>query len=85
MLGFEKKGLARIEKTVERIKTDIIDLDKGMGEVDGVIDANNQRVAVKKDELAILETEVKNSNATLESAKKMASSLKGNLESVLGL
>lgn len=82
---FEKKGLARIEKTVERIKTDITDLNKGMGEVDQVIDANNQRVSTKKEELAILETEVKNSNATLEAAKNMASSLKGNLESVLGL
>ena len=82
---FEKKGLARIEKTVERIKTDITDLNKGMGEVDQVIDANNQRVSSKKEELAILETEVKNSNATLEAAKNMASSLKGNLESVLGI
>jgi chromosome segregation ATPase len=82
---FEKKGLARIEKTVERIKTDITDLNKGMGEVDQVIDANNQRVDIAKEELAILETEVKNSNTTLEAAKNMASSLKGNLESVLGI
>ena len=78
------KGSKRIGKVVEKIKTDIVELEKGIGEVDDEIDSNNQRVETKREELSKIEAEVASSNRTLQTAKEMASSLKGNLQGVLG-
>ena len=81
---FEKKGSARIGKVIDRVKTDIVDLEKGVGEVDGEIDSNNQIVTRAKEELVILETETASKNATLTTARDMASNVSGKLKELLG-
>ena len=82
---FEKQGSARIGKVIERVKTDIVDLETGIGEVDGEIDCNNQIVTRAKEELVILETETASKNATLTTARNMAANVSGKLKELLGI
>lgn len=81
---FEKKGSARIGKVIERVKTDIVDLEKGIGEVDGEIADNDQVVEIARENLTILETETASKNATLKTARDMASNVSGKLKELLG-
>ena len=82
---FEKKGSARIGKVIERVKTDIVDLETGIGEVDGEIADNNRVVEVAKENLAVLESDTQSKNATLQSARDMASNVSGKLKEMLGI
>ncbi len=81
---FEKRGSARIGKVIDRVKTDIVDLEKGIGEVDGEIEDNNRVVDAVREQLAVLETDTANKNATLKTARDMASNVSGKLKELLG-
>ena len=82
---FEKKGSARIGKVVERVKTDIVDLELGMNEVDTEIAGNNKVVEVARGNLIALEAETANKNATLATARDMAGNVSGKLKELLGI
>ena len=81
---FEKKGSARIGKVIDRVKTDIVDLEKGVGEVEGEIEDNNRVVDAMRESLQVLETDTANKNAVLTSARDMASNVAGKLKELLG-
>lgn len=82
---FEKKGSARIGKVLDRVKTDIVDLELGMGEVDSEIADNNRVVEVARENLVVLETDTKSKNATLQTARDMAGNVSGKLKEMLGM
>lgn len=81
---FEKKGSARIGKVLERVETDIVDLEKGMVEVDTEIAENNRVVEVARENLASLENETQSKNTTLQTARAMAANVSGKLKELLG-
>lgn len=81
---FGATGSSRIEKVIGRVRTDIVDLEKGMEEVDGEITNNNKVVEVARDNLATLESETDAKNDTLKTARDMAFNVSGKLKELLG-
>ncbi len=80
-----KKGSGRIGKVIDRVKNDIVELDKGIDEVDDEIHTNNGIVDYQRKSLEALEVSIADKNATLQTSKEMASSVKGALEKLLGV
>ena len=80
-----KRGQGRIAKVIGKIKKEIVELEKGIGEVDDEIDANNGHVAVQEEQLKDLKSRVDSENFTLNAAKTMATTVKDNLKNNLGI
>jgi predicted nucleic acid-binding Zn-ribbon protein len=80
-----RKGQGRIARVIDKIKKEIVELEKGIGEVDQEIQANNDHVETQKERLKGLTTRVDSENFTLNTAKTMASKVKDNLKNNLGI
>ncbi|MCK5617051.1 hypothetical protein KAR91_85100 [Candidatus Pacearchaeota archaeon] len=80
-----KRGQGRIAKVINKIKKEIVELEKGIGEVDEEIEANKDHVAIQEERLKDLKGRVDSENFTLNAAKTMATKVKDNLKNNLGI
>ena len=80
-----RKGQGRIIRVINKIKKEIVELEKGIGEVDEEIEHNNGQVAYQEDQLKRVAERVNSENFTLNAVKDMASKVKDNLKNNLGI